>query len=79
MVLIESVVLAVVGGGLGLLIGGIMIKGMGGNSAFLPPFVINPNAMILGAVLCVVLGLLAGLVPATSAMRLRITDALRRN
>ena len=48
-------------------------------SAFLPPFEINPNAMALGGVLCVVLGLLAGLVPALSAMNLRITDALRRN
>jgi len=79
MVLIESTVLAIVGGSLGLLVGAIMIRGLGGNSAFLPPFVINPNAMVLGAVLCVALGLLAGLVPATSAMRLRITDALRRN
>ncbi len=79
MVLIESTVLAIVGGGLGLLVGAIMIRGLGGNSAFLPPFVINPNAMVLGAFLCVALGLLAGLVPATSAMRLRITDALRRN
>jgi putative ABC transport system permease protein len=79
MVLIESVVLAIVGGSLGLAFGAYMIKGLGGNSAFLPPFVINPNAMALGAVLCVALGMLAGLVPATSAMRLRITDALRRN
>lgn len=79
MVLIESVVLAIVGGGLGLTIGALMVKGLGGNSAFLPPFVINPNSMILGALLCVVLGVLAGLIPATNAMRLRITDALRRN
>jgi putative ABC transport system permease protein len=79
MVLIESVVLAIVGGGLGLLVGAILLKYYGGSSAFLPPFVINPNAMILGGALCVALGMLAGLVPATSAMRLRITDALRRN
>jgi putative ABC transport system permease protein len=79
MVLIESVVLAVVGGALGLIVGAIMVTGLGGNSAFLPPFVVNPNAMVFGAVLCVALGVLAGLVPATSAMRLRITDALRRN
>ena len=79
MVLLESVVLSIVGGGLGLLVGGFMIRGLGGNSAFLPPFVVNPNAMALGGVLCVVLGVLAGLVPALSAMNLRITDALRRN
>jgi len=79
MVLIESTVLAIVGGSLGLIVGAFMIRGLGGNSAFLPPFVVNPNALAFGAVLCVVLGLLAGLVPATSAMRLRITDALRRN
>jgi len=72
-------VLSVVAGALGLVVGGVMIRGLGGTSAFLPPFEINPNAMALGGVLCIVLGLLAGLVPALSAMNLRITDALRRN
>ena len=79
MVLLESVVLALAGGVLGLLVGGVLIKGVGGASAFLPPFEVNPNSMVLGGVLCVVLGVLAGLVPAVSAMNLRITDALRRN
>jgi hypothetical protein len=33
---------------------------------------------VIGAVLIVLLGLLAGAMPAIGAMRLRITDALRR-
>lgn len=80
MVLLESVVLAVVGGGLGLLAGAGMVNLAGGfASAFLPIFAISTNDLILGGVLCIVLGLLSGAVPAMSAMNLRITDALRRN
>ena len=33
----------------------------------------------VGIFLCVLLGTLAGALPATTAVRLRITDALRRN
>lgn len=80
MVLLESVVLAVVGGGLGLAAGMIMVRFFGGvTSAFLPVFELSSQAVVLGGVLCVVLGFLSGLVPAVSAMQLRITDALRRN
>jgi putative ABC transport system permease protein len=80
MVLLESVVLAVVGGGLGLLAGAGMVNLAGGfASAFLPIFSISTNDLILGGVLCIVLGLLSGALPAMSAMNLRITDALRRN
>jgi putative ABC transport system permease protein len=80
MVLLESVVLAIVGGGLGLLAGAAMVNFAGGfASAFLPVFTISPNDLILGGILCVVLGLLSGALPAVSAMNLRITDALRRN
>jgi len=80
MVLLESVVLAVVGGGLGLFAGWGMVNAAGGfASAFLPIFAISTNDLMIGGVLCVVLGLLSGAVPAMSAMNLRITDALRRN
>lgn len=80
MVLLESVMLAIVGGGLGLAAGAVMVSVAGGfASAFLPIFAISTNDLILGGVLCVVLGLLSGAVPAMSAMNLRITDALRRN
>jgi putative ABC transport system permease protein len=80
MVLMESTVLALVGGGLGLIAGAALVGVIGGfATAFLPIFTIGTNALILGAGIFIGLGLLAGLVPAVSAMNLRITDALRRN
>jgi ABC-type lipoprotein release transport system permease subunit len=34
--------------------------------------------MLLGLVAAIVIGMLAGIIPATNAMRLRVVDALRR-
>ena len=45
---------------------------------FLLQFVLFPKDVGIGAALMVALGLLAGLPPAFGAMRLKITDALRR-
>ena len=55
------------------------VQGGGLNNAFLPVFVFDHRDLLLGISLCIGLGLLAGVIPATTAMRLRITDALRRN
>lgn len=80
MVLLESTVLAIAGGGLGLLAGSALVGVIGGfASAFLPIFTISNAALAAGAAIFVTLGFLAGLLPAVSAMNLRITDALRRN
>ena len=49
------------------------------NMAMLPVFVFTSQDVALGAILAVLLGLLAGVLPAMAAMRLKITDALRRN
>jgi putative ABC transport system permease protein len=49
------------------------------NIAMLPVFVFHARHQVLGLVLAVALGLLAGALPALAAMRLKITDALRRN
>jgi putative ABC transport system permease protein len=74
----ESLLLALVGGGLGLGLTWIAVKGGSFNNAFLPVFVIRGRDVVVGLLLCGALGVLAGLLPATMAMRLRITDALRR-
>ncbi|MBP8274211.1 MAG: FtsX-like permease family protein [Acidobacteria bacterium] len=79
LVLAESVVLAVIGGGLGLGLVWMMVQSGGFNNAFLPVFAFSTSDLSMGIALCLSLGLLAGILPATSAMRLRITDALRRN
>jgi putative ABC transport system permease protein len=44
----------------------------------LPIFVLPSRDVALGIGLMVVVGLVAGAMPAIGAMRLRITDALRR-
>jgi putative ABC transport system permease protein len=79
LVLAESVFIAVLGGALGLGLAWAIVQGGDPTHGMLPAFVLPPRDVALGAWLMLGLGLLAGALPATSAMRLRITDALRRN
>jgi putative ABC transport system permease protein len=44
----------------------------------LPGFYLSPVGVATGIALALVVGLLAGLIPAWSAMRLQVVDALRR-
>jgi putative ABC transport system permease protein len=79
LVLGESLFVAVLAGWLAL---GVMTLSIGRGSfniAMLPVFVFSPRDQLLGAAMAVGLGLIAGALPAWSAMRLKITDALRRN
>lgn len=78
LVLGESVLIALLGGGLGLLAVWLFVKQGDPTGGLLPIFVLPPRDVAVGAGLIVGLGVLAGLLPAVSAMRLRITDALRR-
>jgi putative ABC transport system permease protein len=78
LVLIEACLLTVVGGGLGLAIGAVAISGGDPTGGVLPIFYFPSRDAIVGVVLVVVLGLVAGILPAVQAMRLRIVDALRR-
>jgi putative ABC transport system permease protein len=79
LVLAESLFMAILGGGLGLAITWVLVSRGSFNNAFLPVFVMRGRDLAIGVVLCCLLGALAGALPAASAMRLRITDALRRN
>lgn len=79
LLLAESMLIAVIGGAAGLGVVYLLVQSGGFNNAFLPVFVFGTRDLIVGFALCVGLGLLAGIFPATSAMHLRITDALRKN
>jgi putative ABC transport system permease protein len=79
LVLAESLFMAILGGGIALVLAWIFISQGSLNNAFLPVFVLRGRDVALGVVLCGFLGSLAGALPAASAMRLRVTDALRRN
>jgi putative ABC transport system permease protein len=78
LVLIEACLLTIVGGGFGLALGAIAIAGGDHTGGFLPIFYLPSRDVVVGVMLVVLLGLVAGLLPAVQAMRLRIVDALRR-
>jgi putative ABC transport system permease protein len=79
LVLAESVLIAVIGGGLGLLVAWLFVQQGDPTGGMLPIFVLPPRDVVTGAVLIFSLGVVAGLLPALSAMQLKITDALRRS
>jgi putative ABC transport system permease protein len=79
LVLLESCTIAIVGGGLGLLLSWTVITVMGDpTGGMLPIFHFPPRDLILGAVLVLALGVGTGLLPALQASRMKIVDALRR-
>jgi putative ABC transport system permease protein len=79
LVLAESLTVSMVGGLIGLGFAWLIAKGGDPTGGFLPIFLLKNQDLVLGVALAVLLGLMAGALPAVSAMRLRITDALRRN
>jgi putative ABC transport system permease protein len=78
LVLAESLFITVVGGGLGLALAWLFVQQGDPTGGMLPIFVLAPRDVGIGIALMVAIGLLAGAAPALGAMRLRITDALRR-
>jgi putative ABC transport system permease protein len=80
MVLLESAVIAFVGGGLGLALSYALIAATGDpTKGLLPAFYFPTTALLGGVVLVAALGIASGILPAWQASRLRIVDALRRN
>jgi putative ABC transport system permease protein len=79
LVLGESLFIAIGAGWIALAIMAVLLSRGTFNNAMMPVFIFERSAIALGAGLAVLLGILAGALPAASAMRLKITDALRRN
>ncbi len=78
LVLAESLLIAVVGGSIGLGIGYVLIGQGDPTGGFLPAFFVPPRDLVIGSGLALLLGLVSGLMPAVQATRLRIVDALRK-
>lgn len=78
LVLAESMLLAVGAGWLGLVVGWLLTQ-HDPTGGILPVFFLPGRDFALGALLAIALGLAAGVVPSTRAVRLRIVDALRRS
>ena len=79
LVLAESLFIAVAGGGLGLLLAWALVQ-FGGDptGGMLAVYILPTRDVLVGVVLIGLVGVAAGLLPATNAMRIKITDALRK-
>jgi putative ABC transport system permease protein len=85
--LVESLVIAVAGGLLGLLLGSlchgltatsvISSGGGGGGKTVILRLVVDAKVLMAGAIFTLVMGRIGGLIPALSATRLKILDTLR--
>ena len=78
LVLVESLLLAVVGGAIGLGLSWMVIQQGDPTGGFLPAFFVPPRDLVLGVGLTLLLGVSSGILPGVQAVRLRIVDALRR-
>jgi putative ABC transport system permease protein len=78
LVLGESLLIAAIGGAIGLALCKLMTLGGDPTHGFLPFFYLPGPMILLGFGVALAVGVLAGILPATSAMRFRVVDALRR-
>ena len=78
LVLAESCLLAILGGGMGLALGALFVGAGDPTGGFLPVFYFPGKDVVMGVVYVMLLGFVAGTLPALQAMRLRIVDALHR-
>ena len=78
MVIAETMIVAAVGGGLGLGLAKLLTLRGDPTGGLLPFFQLSQDAVVVGMTLALGVGLVAGFLPALSAARLRVVDALRR-
>ena len=79
LVILESCVVAVIGGFSGMGLAWFIATHANPAPQMLPSLAMPDRDLILGGILTLSLGILAGLIPAIQAMRLQIAVALRRN
>jgi len=79
LVLAESLLIALIGGALGLLLASfampVLAKALNG---MFPNLILAPRVILFGLTVAILVGILSGLLPGLGAMRLRIVTALRR-
>jgi putative ABC transport system permease protein len=78
LVIAETMVVSVVGGGVGLGLAKLFTLRGDPTGGLLPFFYLSLDAIVLGLGLALAVGLMAGILPALAASRLRVVDALRR-
>jgi putative ABC transport system permease protein len=78
-VLSEALVIALIGGLIGLGLAILAIPAVGAAlQGLLPPLLLSVSVLALGLAFAVFVGVASGLLPGIGAMRLRVVDALRR-
>jgi putative ABC transport system permease protein len=77
-VLFESLLVALIGGTIGLGLAKLFTLSGDPTRGLLPFFFLPGEAIFAGLALTVIVGAISGLIPAIGAMRLRVVDALRR-
>jgi putative ABC transport system permease protein len=78
LVMAESLLVAGLGGAIGIALGKLFTLGGDPTQGMLASFYLPPEGIAAGAAAAVTVGLLAGLLPAVAAMRLEVVEALRR-
>ena len=78
LVMAESVLITLVGGGLGLLLARVAFLGRNPLNQFFPGFGVTAGTIALGLATAVGLGLISGAIPALQSARLSVVSALRR-
>ncbi len=78
LVLVESCVIAIIGGGLGLAVAWVIVAQGDPTGGLLPPFYLTGSDIVSGVAIILTLGIATGIWPAVQASRLRIVDALRK-
>jgi putative ABC transport system permease protein len=78
LVMTETMVVAAVGGGVGLALAKLFTLRGDPTGGLLPFFYLAPDAIVLGFALALAIGVMSGILPAVAAMRLRVVDAMRR-
>src|SRR5437899_12969555 len=78
-VLAESLVIALIGGLLGLALAVLAVPGLATElDGWVPSLVRAPAILGLGLVVAIAVGIISGLLPGITAMRMRVVNALRR-
>jgi ABC-type antimicrobial peptide transport system permease subunit len=72
------VFIGLAGGGLGLGLAWLIVQNGDPTGGLLPSFTLPPRDVVLGVWLMAAVGVAAGVLPAAAAMRIKITDALRK-
>jgi putative ABC transport system permease protein len=78
LVIIETMTVALVGGGVGVGLAKLFTLRGDPTGGLLPFFYVSPQSIVTGLALALAVGFAAGILPAFSASRLRVVDALRR-